>query len=88
MCVAVPTGYKSPCVGSSTAASRWVKTAMSLPFAIASSIKRTELSRATASGMNEFGKRTVSRRGRIGSSDGMWSGRSPIETSSVLRFSS
>ena len=53
--------------------------------AIASSISRTELSRATASGMNEFGKRTVSRSGRIGSSDGIESGRSPIETSSALR---
>ena len=30
--------------------------------------------------MNEFGKRTVSRSGRIGSSDGMASGRSPFET--------
>src|SRR5215471_9245264 len=60
---------------------------MSLPFAIASSMRRTELSRATASGMNEFGKRTVSRSGRIGSSDGIESGRSPIESSSGLRFS-
>ena len=48
-----------------------MKTAISLPLAIASSISRTELSRATASGMNEFGNRTVSRSGRIGSSDGI-----------------
>jgi hypothetical protein len=41
-----------------------------------------------ASGKNEFGKRTVSRSGRIGSSDGMVSGRSPIETSSAGGFSS
>ena len=88
MWVAVPTGYRSAWVGSSIAASRCVKTAISLPFAIASSIRRTELSRATASGMNEFGNRTVSRSGRIGSSDGMLSGRSPMETSSLLRFSS
>jgi hypothetical protein len=70
------------------AASRWVKTAISLPLAIASSIRRTELSRATASGMNEFGNSTVSRSGRIGSSDGIDNGRSPIETSSGLRLSS
>ena len=57
--------------GSSTAASRWVNTAISLPLAIASSIRRTELSRATASGMNEFGNSTVSRSGRIGSSAGI-----------------
>src|SRR5689334_16029990 len=87
MCVAVPTVNRSACEGSSTAASRCVNTAISLPFAIASSMRRTELSRATASGMNEFGKRTVSRSGRIGSSDGIESGRSPIEMSSALRFS-
>ena len=86
ICVAVPTLYRSSCPGSSIAASRWVNTAISLPFAIASSMSRTELSRATASGMNEFGKRTVSRSGRIGSSDGMTCGRSPIEMSSGLRF--
>ena len=87
MCVAVPTGYSASCPGSSSAASRCVKTAISLPLAIASSMSRTELSRATASGMNEFGKRTVSRSGRIGSSAGMTGGRSPLETSSGLRFS-
>ena len=53
---------------------------MSLPPAIASSIRRTELSRATASGMNEFGNSTVSRSGRTGSSAGTVSGRSPAET--------
>ena len=88
MCVAVPTGYRSACSGSSTVASRCVNTAMSLPFAIASSIRRTELSRATASGMNEFGKRTVSRNGRIGSSGGIESGRSAFDRSSDLRVSS
>ena len=40
------------------------------------------------SGMKEWGNSTVSRRGRIGSSDGIDSGRSPIEMSSDLRFSS
>ena len=51
-------------------------------------IRRTELALATASGMNEFGKSTVSRSGRIRSSDGIVGGRSPIETSSDGRFSS
>ncbi len=87
MCVAVPIVYSSSCCGSSMAASRCVKTAINLPFAMASSIRRTELSRATASGMNELGKRTVSRSGRIGSSDGIDSGRSPFEGSSAWRFS-
>src|SRR5436190_12142366 len=87
MCVAVPTVYRSACPGSSTDASRCVKTAMSLPFAIASSMSRTELSRATASGMKEFGKSTVSRSGRIGSSDGIASGRSPLVRSSGLKWS-
>src|SRR5262245_49916694 len=61
---------------------------MSLPLEIASSIRRTELSRATASGMNEFGNRTVSRSGRIGSSSGSAIGRSPVENSSRSRVSS
>src|SRR5438105_12327518 len=87
MWVAVPTGYRSACVGSSIWASRCVKTAISLPFAIASSMRRTELSRATASGMNEFGKRTVSRSGRIGSSGGIDKGRSLVDASSDGRFS-
>ena len=60
-------------------ASRCVKTPISLPPEIASSIRRTELSRATASGMNEFGNSTVSRSGRIGSSSGTASGRSPVD---------
>ena len=58
------------CTGSSTVASRWVKTPISLPPAIASSMSCTELSRATASGMNECGYSTVSRSGRMGSSSG------------------
>src|SRR5580704_13986272 len=87
MWVAVPTGYRSACAGSSTEASRCVNTAMSLPFAMASSIRRTELSRATARGMKEFGKRTVSRSGKIGSSDGIEGGRWPFERSSGLRLS-
>ena len=82
MWVAVPTGYRTSWQGSSTAASRCVKTAISFPPPIASSIRRTEVSRATASGMNEFGKRTVSRSGRTGSSGGMESARSPSEDSS------
>ena len=44
------------------------------PADTASSIRRTELSRATASGMNELGKRTVSRSGNTGSSAGTWNG--------------
>src|SRR5205085_1244686 len=59
---------------------------MSLPLVMASSIRRTELSRATASGMNEFGKRTVSRSGRIGSSDGMLSGRWRIAEGGLRRI--
>src|SRR6187455_168953 len=43
---------------------------------MASSIRRTELSRATASGMNELGNRTVSRSGRIGTSPGTVNDRS------------
>src|SRR5204863_2324413 len=54
---------------------------------MASSIRRTDVSLATASGMNELGKRTVSRRGRIGSSSGRLSGRS-VESSSTSRGSS
>src|SRR5258706_1032224 len=84
MCVAVPTEYRSASAGSSTAASRCVKTAISFPLAIASSISRTELSRATASGMNELGNSTVSRSGRIGNSAGMASGRSPVRLSSIF----
>ncbi len=61
---------------------------MTLLFAIASSMRRTELSRATASGMKEFGNNTVSRRGRTGSSGGIASGRSPAETSSSVGVSS
>src|SRR5688500_20279884 len=53
---------------------------------MASSIRRTELSRATANGMNEFGKSTVSRSGSTGSSDGIARGRSPAR-SSALRLS-
>src|SRR5687767_13377988 len=44
---------------------------MSLAPDIASSISRTEASRATANGMNELGNRTVSRSGRIGNSPGI-----------------
>ena len=82
MWVAVPIVNRSACWGSSTAASRCVKTAISLPPDRASSIRRTELSRATASGMNECGKRTVSRKGRIGSSGGKDRTASPPATSS------
>ncbi len=87
MCVAVPTTCRSSRPGSSTEASRWVKTAINFPLAIDSSMRRTELSRATASGMNELGKRTVSRNGRTGSSGGTTSGRSPLGASSGLTFS-
>src|SRR5262245_21643353 len=76
MWVTVPTGYRSSCIGSSSAASRCVKTPIRRPAALASSTRRTEASRATASGMKELGKRTVSRSGRTGSSGGIWSGRS------------
>src|SRR5688572_5836507 len=55
---------------------------MSLAPDIASSMRRTEASRATASGMNEFGKRTVSRSGRIGNSLGTASGRSVVTSRS------
>src|SRR5687768_8680061 len=75
MWLAVPTPYRSPCCGSSTDASRWVNTPITFPVEIASSIRRTELSRATASGMNEFGNSTVSLSGRIGSSSGIVSTR-------------
>ena len=78
MCVAVPIVKRSSCPGSSMAASRWVKTAISLPAPIASSIRRTELSRATASGMKEFGNSTVSRSGRTGSSGGIEIARSSL----------
>src|SRR5262245_608841 len=61
---------------------------MILPPPIASSISRTELSRATASGMKELGNNTVSRSGRIGSSGGIDNGRSAAATSSAGRFSS
>ena len=56
MWLAVPIGYRSSCSGSSSLASRCVNTAIRLPLDTASSMSRTELSRATASGMNEFGK--------------------------------
>src|SRR6187431_186135 len=55
---------------------------MSLAPDIASSMRRTDASRATASGMNEFGKRTVSRSGRIGNSLGTASGRSVVTSRS------
>ena len=75
MWLAVPTPYRSACCGSSTDASRWVKTPISLPAEIASSISRTELSRATASGMNEFGKQhgVAQRQDRqlVGNGDGL-----------------
>ena len=56
--------------------------------AIASSIRRTELSRATASGMNEFGKqdRVAQRQDRQLRRE-CDSGRSPVETSSTSRVS-
>ena len=82
MCVAVPTVYRSACPGSSTVASRCVQTAMSFPAPIASSIRRTELSRATASGMKELGNSTVSRSGRTGSSGGTTRAFSTSPTSS------
>ena len=83
MCVAVPTGYRSSCIGSSTEASRCVKTPISLPEALASSTRRTEASRATASGMNELGNRTVSRSGSTGSSGGIWNDRSASDVTSL-----
>src|SRR5688572_17224394 len=69
---------------------------MRLPLDTASSISRTELSRATASGMNEFGNSTVSRSGSTGNSLGRrnagWSldeasGTSSEAESSTLSFS-
>ena len=58
---------------------------MTLLALIDSSMSRTELSRATASGMNELGNSTVSRSGSSGSSGGMAGGPSPAETSSRIR---
>ena len=55
MWLTVPTVCRSSCTGSSTVASRCVNTPISLPPAMASSMSCTELSRATASGMNECG---------------------------------
>ena len=54
-----------------------MKTPITLPPAIASSISLTELSRATASGMNELGNSTVSRSGSTGTSVGTVNERSP-----------
>ena len=79
MCVSVPTSCRSACPGSSTVGSRWVTTPMSLSPAMASSMSLIELSRATASGMNECGKRTVSRNGRSGTSAGTVYVRSPLD---------
>src|SRR5215510_46678 len=79
MWLTVPTMCRSACTGSSTVASRCVKTPISLPPAIASSMSCTELSRATASGMNECGYSTVSRSGRMGSSSGSVTGTSGLE---------
>src|SRR6185436_3972581 len=56
------------------------------PIDVASSIRRTDASRATASGMNELGKSTVSRSGSTGNESGM-NGRSVLETSSASRRS-
>ncbi len=88
MCVAVPTGYRSAWIGSSSAGSRCAKTPITFPAAIASSIRRTELSRATASGMNEFGKSTVSLSGSTGNSDGSGNDRVSLtaETTSAGGF--
>ena len=88
MWVRVPTGYSSSCVGSSVPGSSWVKTPTRLLSAMASSISWTELSRATARGMKEFGKRTVSRRGNTGSSGGTDTGPGPPEPSSSSSSSS
>ena len=52
------------------------------PAVVASSIRRTEASRATASGMKELGNSTVSRSGSTGSSGGIDSGRSPAASRS------
>ena len=72
MWLAVPMANRSSWRGSSSEASRWVNTAIMRPAVTASSMSRTELSRATASGMKEFGNSTVSRSGSTGSSAGMW----------------
>ena len=74
MWLAVPIACRSSCRGSSSEASRWVKTAIMRPALTASSMSRTELSRATARGMNELGNSTVSRSGSTGSSAGTWNG--------------
>ena len=74
MWVAVPMGYSSSWVGSSVPGSSWVNTPTRRLSAMASSISRTELSRATARGMKEFGNRTVSRRGSTGNSGGIDTG--------------
>ena len=70
MWLAVPTFWRSPCFGSSSAGSVWAKTAIMRPAVTASSMRRTELSRATASGMKAWGNSTVSRSGRMASSPG------------------
>src|SRR5260221_8745270 len=70
MWVSVPIGYRSAWPGSSTVASFCVNTPTSLPPAMASSMSLMEVSRATASGMKEFGNSTVSRNGRTGTSAG------------------
>src|SRR5688572_8724057 len=70
MCAMVPMGYNPSCPGSSSQAVRCVKTPTCLSPEIALSIRATELSRATASGMNELGNSTVSRNGNTGISAG------------------
>ena len=54
-----------------------MNTPITLAPAIASSISLTDDSRATASGMNEFGNSTVSRSGSTGTSPGTVYERSP-----------
>ena len=88
MWVKVPTEYSSSWAGSSVPGSSWVKTPTRLLSAMASSISCTELSRATARGMKELGKRTVSRRGNTGSSDGIDTRPGPPEPSSSSSGSS
>ena len=60
-----------------------MKTPIIRPDEVASSIRRTDASRATASGMNEFGNSTVSRSGNTGSSGGMTSGASVLSSFST-----
>ncbi len=81
--LAVPTWCRSASPGSSTAGSRCVNTPITLPADMASSISFTELSRATASGMNEFGNSTVSRSGRIARTSGISTEGSGGEKSSI-----